>query len=80
MANESSSAIVTKRLASSQYTDALNNRCEKEQRSRDIDVHAREKRLEEQMTPGETGRKRDQRLMRTKKDFVERSTQERMRE
>jgi len=80
VANESSSAIVTKRLASSQYTDALNNRCEKEQRSRDIDVHAREKRLEEQMTPGETGRKRDQRLMRTKKDFVERSTQERMRE
>ena len=74
------SAIVTKRLASSQYTDALNNKCEKKQRSRDINVHAREKRLEEQMTSGETDRKRSQRLMCTKKDFVERSTQERMRE
>lgn len=78
--NEGSGATVTERSASSQYIDALNNRCEKKQRSRDIDVHAREKRLEEQMTSDETGRKRDQRLMRTKKDFVERSTQERMRE
>ncbi len=65
---------MTKRFASSQYTDALNNRCKKKQRSRDIDVHARKKRLEEQMTSDETGRKRDQRLMRTKKDIVERLT------
>ena len=80
MANEGSGATVAERPAPPQYTDALNNRCEKKQRSRDIDVHAREKRLEEQMTPGETGRKRGQRLMHTKKDFVERPAQERMRE
>jgi len=78
--NESLSTIVTKRLASSQYIDALNNRYEKKQRSRYINVHAKEKRLEEQMMSDETDRKRDQRLMHTKKDFVERSTQERMRE
>ena len=80
MTNEGSGAIVAERFTSSQYTDALNNRCGKEQRSRYIDVHARKKRLEGQMTSGGTGGKRSQRLMRTKKDFVERPAQERMRE
>ena len=80
MINENSNAIVTKRFTSSQYTDALNNRCKKKQRSRNINVHTREKRFEEQITSDETDRKRDQRLIRTKKDFVKRLTQERMRE
>ncbi len=79
MANEGTSATVAEDPAPPQYTGALDNRCEKEQRSRDIDVHAREKRLGGQMTPGETGRKRGQRLVRTKKDFVGWPTQERMR-
>jgi len=80
VANEGSSATVAKRLAPQQYTGALDNKCGKEQRNKYIDVHAREKRLGGQMTPGGTGRKRGQRLVRTKKDFVGRPAQERMRE
>jgi len=80
VANEGSGATVAERPAPPQYTGALDNRCGKERRSRDIDVHAREKRLGGQMTPGGTGRKRGQRLVRTKKDFVGRPAQERMRE
>ena len=71
-------AIVTKHLVSSQYIGALNNRCEKKQRNKNIDIYAREKQLEKQMTLSETSKKRDQRLMRTKKNFVKRLTQKRM--
>lgn len=44
-------------LALLQYINALNNKCKKKQRSRNINVHARKKQLKEQIISDKTDRK-----------------------
>ena len=71
---------MTKDLISSENADTLYDKFKHEQPCRDIDIHTRKKQGRRQIMLSRENRKHSQCLMRSTKDFVDRSTQEKIEE